>query len=166
MADLVKLRCADERDLTFVTGLAADDAVEPYLSPFAGEPDGLRELLSAAPLGLFVIETAAGEPIGAVALHVVSERSRLCQLSRLMIVPRMRGAGIGSQVVRLACQLAFGQGGMHRVQAEVYGDNSISQRLFERVGFTREGVRRRAYWRRDRWLDGVMYGLLEEELRG
>jgi RimJ/RimL family protein N-acetyltransferase len=83
-----------------------------------------------------------------------------------MIVPRMRGAGIGSQVVRLACQLALGQGGMHRVQAEVYGDNSISQRLFERVGFTREGVRRRAYWRRDRWLDGVMYGLLEEELRG
>jgi hypothetical protein len=25
-------------------------------------------------------------------------------------------------------------------------------------------VRRRAYWRRDRWLDGVMYGLLDEEL--
>jgi RimJ/RimL family protein N-acetyltransferase len=81
-----------------------------------------------------------------------------------MIVPRRRGAGIGSQAVRLACGLAFAQGGMHRVQAEVYSDNLASQRLFERVGFTREGVRRRAYWRRDRWLDGVMYGLLDDEL--
>lgn len=26
-------------------------------------------------------------------------------------------------------------------------------------------LRRAAYWRRDQWLDGVLYGLLAEELR-
>ena len=30
-------------------------------------------------------------------------------------------------------------------------------------GFTREGVRRKAYWRNDEWVDGVLYGLLAEE---
>ena len=34
----------------------------------------------------------------------------------------------------------------------------------ERAGFTREGVRRRAYWRDDEWVDGVLYGLVSEDL--
>jgi RimJ/RimL family protein N-acetyltransferase len=32
------------------------------------------------------------------------------------------------------------------------------------VGFVREGVRRRAYWRHGEWVDGVLYGLVREEL--
>ena len=54
--------------------------------------------------------------------------------------------------------------GYHRVQLEVYGFNEPAQRLFERAGFTREGTRRRAYWRQGEWTDGVLYGLLEEDL--
>jgi RimJ/RimL family protein N-acetyltransferase len=27
-----------------------------------------------------------------------------------------------------------------------------------------EGIRRQAYWRRGRWIDGVMFGILAEEL--
>jgi RimJ/RimL family protein N-acetyltransferase len=54
--------------------------------------------------------------------------------------------------------------GLHRIETQVYGDNLRGQRLFERAGFMREGTRRRAYWRREQWLDGVYYGLLAEEL--
>jgi len=34
----------------------------------------------------------------------------------------------------------------------------------ERVGFVREGVRRKAYWRNEQWVDGVLYGLVAEDL--
>ena len=34
----------------------------------------------------------------------------------------------------------------------------------ERSGFTREGVRRKAYLRNDGWVDGVLYGLVAEDL--
>ena len=30
--------------------------------------------------------------------------------------------------------------------------------------FMREGVRRKAYWRNDEWVDGVLYGLVAEDL--
>ncbi len=30
--------------------------------------------------------------------------------------------------------------------------------------FTREGVRRKAYWRNGEWVDGVLYGALAEEV--
>jgi RimJ/RimL family protein N-acetyltransferase len=68
------------------------------------------------------------------------------------------------EAIRLACLHALHDHDMHRVQAECYGDNPAAHRLFERAGFTHEGTRRRAYWRRGNWLDGVLFGLLADEL--
>ena len=47
---------------------------------------------------------------------------------------------------------------------EVYGFNERAIAHAERVGFVREGVKRKAYRRDDGWVDGVMYGLLREDL--
>ena len=35
----------------------------------------------------------------------------------------------------------------------------------ERSGFVREGVKRKAYLRDGEWVDGVLYGLVEEDLQ-
>ncbi len=50
-----------------------------------------------------------------------------------------RGQGIGAEAVRLCCQLAFEHIGANRVSGTVDVLNDRSWRLFERVGFTREG---------------------------
>ena len=84
-------------------------------------------------------------------------------MSRVMVRPDRRRSGIAGTAIELACAHALVDHGMHRVQAECYGDNPAAHRLFERAGFTREGIRRRAYWRRGGWLDGIMFGLLAEE---
>jgi RimJ/RimL family protein N-acetyltransferase len=47
---------------------------------------------------------------------------------------------------------------------EVYGFNERAMRHAERSGFLREGVRRKAYWRNAEWVDGVLYGLVVEDL--
>ena len=149
--------------------LAADPQVEPFLAFAAADEDRLRALMSApgpAPGsgGLWVIESADGETLGALGLTVVNTRSRICEISRVMIRPDRRRSGAALAAIRLACRRALHNHGMHRIQAECYGDNPAAHRLFERAGFTREGVRRRAYWRRGGWLDGVLFGLLAEEL--
>lgn len=114
--------------------------------------------------GLLVIESPQGEPLGGMALIVVNARSRICEISRVMLAPDSRGSGVALSAIRLACRHALCDQGMHRIQAECYGDNPTAHRLFERAGFTREGTRRHAYWRRGGWLDGVLFGLLAEEL--
>jgi RimJ/RimL family protein N-acetyltransferase len=53
--------------------------------------------------------------------------------------------------------------GFHRLQLEIYGFNERAMRHAERVGFVREGVRRKAYWRNAEWVDGVLYGLVAED---
>jgi RimJ/RimL family protein N-acetyltransferase len=159
---------ATEEDLPFLSKLAADPAVEPYLAFGAAEEERLRGVLhtpGSAPdsTALLRIESDAGETLGALALSLINSRSRICDISRLMIRPDRRRSGVAATAIALACAQALQDHRMHRVQTECYGDNAAAHRLFERVGFTREGVRRRAYWRRGRWLDGVMFGLLAEE---
>lgn len=36
----------------------------------------------------------------------------------------------------------------------------------ERAGFVREGVRRKTYWRNEQWVDGMLFGLIREDLEG
>ncbi len=164
----VSLRLADAGDISFLSSLARDPAVEPFLAVGSGDEEALRALLrepgaERGPDGLFVI-CADGEAAGGLALQVVNRRSRICELSHLMVRPDRRGAGVASAAVTLACRTALVEHGMHRIQLEVYEDNVPGQALFSRVGFVREGARRRAYWRRERWLDGVQFGMLDDEL--
>lgn len=169
MRDEVELRVATTADLGYLSELARDPLVEPYLAPGVADTDRLESITGRAqsagpPSGLFVIQTASGERLGGLALMTSSQRSRICDLTTLMVSPEARRSGVASAAVRLACRYALIEHGFHRLQAETYGDNLAGQRLFERIGFVREAVRRRAYWRRDQWLDGVMYGILAEEL--
>lgn len=165
---MLSLVGATEQDLPFLSELAADPEVEPYLSFGAAEPERLRAFLHApgpAPdsTALLLITSDAGDTLGALALTLVNSRSRICDISRVMVRPDRRRSGVAGAAIELACVHALWDHGMHRVQTECYGDNDAAHRLFERAGFTREGIRRRAYWRRGRWLDGVMFGLLAEE---
>jgi RimJ/RimL family protein N-acetyltransferase len=167
---VVELRPAGAGDLGFLSRLARDPLVEPYLAPGAGETERLEALLERTategpPSGLFVIQSDDAEPLGALALVLYSERSRICNLMTLMVSPAARGKGVARRALRRACRYALVEHGFHRLQAETYGDNLAAQRLFERAGFVREGARRQAYWRREQWLDGVMFGILAEELR-
>ncbi len=161
----VKLRLAtSDGDIAFLSALARDPSVEPFLAPGRGDPAALRELNGAEPpSGLYLIESE-GHNVGGFSVGWVNRRSQICDISRVMVDPDARGAGFARSAVRLASRNALIDHGLHRIQTEVYGDNLPGQRLFERAGFTREGTRRRAYRRRDRWLDGILYGLLADEL--
>lgn len=161
----MSLRLAEsEHDIAFLSALARHPSVEPFLAPGRGDPAALREFDGAQPpSGLYLIDSG-GQSVGGLAVAWVNHRSRICDISRVMMAPDARGAGLARAAVRLATRNALLEHGVHRIQTEVYGDNLPGQRLFERAGFTREGTRRCAYWRRDRWLDGILFGLLAEEL--
>jgi RimJ/RimL family protein N-acetyltransferase len=165
----LSLREATDEDVPYLSSLAADPEVEPFLAFGAADEDRMRSLIAAAgPApgsgGLLVVESEEQETLGAIGLTLVNTRCGICEVSRVMVRPDRRRSGIAATAIWLASRQALVEHEMHRVQAECYGDNAAAHRLFERVGFTREGTRRRAYWRRGGWLDGVLFGLLAEEL--
>jgi len=165
----VSIRRAGAADLDFLVSLYEHEDVEPFLAVVrAREREAVLEEIERSQsdpnaLGVFVIEVD-GERAGTMRFERYSERSRIAQLGGLAVHPSFRGNRVGDQAARLFQRHLVHELGFHRLQLEVYGFNERAQRHAERSGFQREGVRRKAYWRNDEWVDGVLYGLVAEDL--
>lgn len=71
--------------------------------------------------------------------------------------------GYTSEAARLLLSFAFGQLGLHRVEAACLPTNEASSGVLEKVGFTREGYAR-AYLRiNDKWADHLLYAILRDD---
>jgi RimJ/RimL family protein N-acetyltransferase len=165
----VSVRRATADDADFLAELVTHEKVEPYLA--ASRARGREEIVAeierseAEPdaFGLFVVEVD-GERAGTMHFQRANMRSRIASLGGLAIHPDFRGAQVADEAARLFQRHLFDDLGFHRAQLEIYGFNERAMRHAERAGFVREGVRRKAYWRNDEWVDGVLYGLVAEDL--
>ncbi len=161
------LRPAGPDDAGFLVALRTHPEAAPFLGlREAGEAALRQELARADPAlgGRFVITGEGGEDAGGLAWRLSNRRSRIVDLTEIVVLPEARGRGLAATAVREACRLLADRVDAHRFQLETYGFNTAGIRAFERAGFVREGVRRQAFWRRDAWQDGVLFGLLADEL--
>jgi RimJ/RimL family protein N-acetyltransferase len=147
--------------------------VEPYVAPsWASERGAVlaeieRSRAEPEEFGRFVIEVeedGSWHRAGALGFHLVSRHSRIAKCEGLAVHPDFRGRRVADDAARLLQRELFDRLGFHRLELECYGFNERAMRHAERVGFVGEGVRRRAYWRHERWNDGVLYGLVRDDL--
>jgi len=80
------------------------------------------------------------------------------------VLPDYRGKGIGKDLILTTLNAAF-EKNLERVQLDVFANNQTAIRLYEKVGFQHEGVRRRARFIDGQWSDLIMMGLLRSEFR-
>ena len=165
----VSIRRAHDDDVDFLVGLVTHEDVEPFLaaSRANGREDVLGEIARSAQepeaFGLFVVEVD-GERAGTMQFERTNARSRIASLGGLAVHPDFRGRRVADTAARLFRDHLFGDLGFHRLQMEIYGFNERAHAHAERAGFTREGARRKAYWRHGEWVDGVLYGLVVEDM--
>jgi RimJ/RimL family protein N-acetyltransferase len=168
------LRRAAASDVDFLVDLATNEDVEPFMSASAAKDrNGMLERIERSDkepehYGHFVIEvewSGSAWRAGTIAFSIVNERSRIAQLYGVMLHPDFRGRGLAAEATRLFARYLLVDLDFHRVQLEVYGFNERAIRHFERSGFLKEGVKRKAYRRHDEWVDGVLFGLVQEDLK-
>jgi RimJ/RimL family protein N-acetyltransferase len=166
----VTIRRARPEDADFIAELVTHEDVEPFLAAVRakGREDVLAEIerseAESDAFGVFLIEVD-GERAGTMRFDRANRRSRIADLGGLAVHPDHRGAKVADTAARLFQRHLFEELGFHRLQMEIYGFNERAMRHAERSGFVREGVRRKAYWRNDEWVDGVLYGLVVEDPR-
>jgi RimJ/RimL family protein N-acetyltransferase len=162
----VAIRPAGAEDVDFLVELYADEDVRPFLAA-AGSYDreGVTEQVAqdTESGGVMIVELD-GEPAGAMAWDLHNRRSAIVHVSGLAVHPRFRGRRLADDAARLLQHHLIRERGFHRIELEIYGFNERAQRHAERSGFVREGVRRKAYRHGDGWADGVLYGLVAEDL--
>lgn len=166
----VSMRRARPDDVDFLVELFTHEDVEPFLAAARPkDPESVRAEIDRSDtepgaFGLFVVEVD-GERAGSMRFTRANERSRIADLGGLAIHPDFRGRKVADEAARRFQRHLLGDLGFHRLQMEIYGFNERAMAHAERAGFTREGVRRKAYWRNDDWVDGVLYGLVAEDVR-
>jgi RimJ/RimL family protein N-acetyltransferase len=171
--DGVRLRRATPDDADFLVELTTHEDVEPYLAGSRPrERDGLLEEIERSQtepeeFGRFVVEVeddGKWRRAGEMGFELANRRSRIANLGNLAIHPDFRGRRLSDDAAKLLQRYLLFELGFHRLQLEIYGFNERAQRHAERAGFVREGARRLAYWRHGGWVDGVIYGLVREDL--
>ena len=163
------LRRATPGDVPFLVGLFTDADVAPFLA--AVRPTSEHDVAAEVERSerepdaycVLVLELD-GARIGTVTWERVNRRSRIASVSALAIDPALRGRGVGVAAARAVQQHLLRDVGFHRIQMEVYGFNERALRHAERARWIREGVRRSAYLRDGAWVDGILFGLVEEDL--
>jgi RimJ/RimL family protein N-acetyltransferase len=165
----VSLRRAEPDDVDFLLELVRHEDVQPFLGAVsaadresvAAEVD--RSLAEPHDFGRFVIEVD-GERAGTCGFEIANRRSAVAHLERLAVHPDFRGSRVSDDAARLLQRHLFHDLGYHRLQLEIYGFNERAQQHADRSGYVREGAKRKAYWRHGDWVDGVLYGLVADDV--
>lgn len=103
------------------------------------------------------------ELIGNGMVGFIDRYNRSCRLGITIGEKRYWGAGLGREALAVVIDYCFEMLGMNRIGAEVYAFNQRSVRLFESLGFRREGVIRQSVWKSGSFSDEYVYGLLRDE---
>ena len=171
--DGFRLRRATPDDVDFFLELGGHEDVEPFLRAVrTTDREELveeieRSLAEPRESGRFVIEVdEQGEwrRAGVMGFDLQNRRSRIANLGGLAVHPEFRGRRLADDAARLFQRHLLLDLDFHRLQLEIYGFNERAIQHAERSGFIREGVKRKAYRRHGEWVDGVLFGLVREDL--
>ena len=164
--------------------LRAADA--PVLSAYRSDEDTARYQSWEPPFTLARAEELIAQMAGADpdrpgwfqwAIELASERALIGDVGvglhdnrqqadlGFTLAPGRRGRGYATEAVRAVLDRLFDVQGVRRVSAECDARNLASARLLERVGFTREGLRRAHTLAKGEWTDDLLFGLLREDRR-
>lgn len=103
-----------------------------------------------------------GEIIGIAGFHSIDWTNRNTSIG-YWLAEQAQGKGTMTTVVRALVDHAFTEWSLHRVEIHCAPANHRSRAIPERLGFREEATLRETELVGGRWLDSVIYGLLESE---
>jgi ribosomal-protein-serine acetyltransferase len=103
-----------------------------------------------------------GPIIGVVGFHSVDWINRTTSIG-YWLSASARGRGVMTTAVRALVEHAFDEWNLHRIEIHCAPDNHRSRAIPKRLGFREEATLRETELIDGRYLDSVVYGLLEGE---
>ena len=158
----VNLRVMEKEDLPLLIDWNSN-------SEFYGEYSPLRQLSKTewekrydnltADNKWFFIEKKDGTKIGEIGHYMIGKLLEIYYY----LVQSERGKGYGTEAIMIMVDYLFLSRELMRVQATPDVSNVVSQRVLEKVGFTKEGIIRKSDFNRGKWGDDCLYSILREE---
>ena len=113
----------------------------------------------------FAIETTQGELIGFIGLKAICSRSRRAEIWIYIGSKSHWNKGVGSDSTQTLCSYAFKEMNLFRIWLECNPKFENVVRCYEKIGFVKEGVLRKSYYRDGSFQDTCIMGLLRSEFK-
>ena len=107
-----------------------------------------------------------GVPVGTIGLLSIDRKNSKAEYYIAMGETDYKGKGVAKKASKLILEYGFEKLGLNRIYLFTESGNIAAQRLFERVGFRREGIAKQDIKREERFVDRIMYGYLKENWGG
>jgi RimJ/RimL family protein N-acetyltransferase len=167
--DELLLRGPIESDVDTIAPAFRDPAVGGEASLPPVDADTLRVMLrdqlpgmrSQGLLAAYVIQDVRNdELLGGASLHHFDPLRDVVEIGYWLFVSA-RGRGVATRSVRQMTEHAAANG-IWRIEAHVRVGNNASERVLERLGFEREGIKRKYLRHGDERVDATLFSLLAD----
>ncbi|WP_068774293.1 GNAT family N-acetyltransferase [Paenibacillus sp. FJAT-26967] len=112
----------------------------------------------AMQLGIFYQNKLAG----CIGLHGIDRTNKSTSIG-YWLGAEFQGHGIMTDSCRALVNFVFAEYGLNRIEIRASEFNAKSRAIPERLHFVQEGCVRQSEWLYDRYVDHIIYGLLQEE---
>ncbi len=112
-----------------------------------------------------VITSESGKVVGRITLNGIVRGPLLSCSVGYWVSAAENGRGLATAALRDIARLAFGELGLHRIQAETLRNNAASQRVLRRNGFVRIGLAPKYLKIAGEWQDCILFQLINQAMR-
>lgn len=169
--DRVRLAAHEKDDNPIIRRWYDDPEFPHLLEYFPARPQRLEAVETALDrmdrsekdflFGIRLVET--DDLIGLISLEQIDWPNGTAWMGVGIGEAEHRGKGYGTEAIRLLLKFAFHEINLHRVQLTVFAYNPAAVAVYEKLGFTKEGVFRQRLHRDGQRHDVLIYGLLRPE---
>ncbi|MGG0657872.1 GNAT family N-acetyltransferase [Rummeliibacillus pycnus] len=101
--------------------------------------------------------------IGELSILDIIEEDRKAGFRISMNSIALTGNGYGTEAIKRIIHFVFKELGLNRLQLEVFSHNPRGIRVYEKVGFKKEGVLRQALYYNGTYSDEIIMGMLKSD---
>lgn len=113
-------------------------------------------------LDLAIIDQTNLCVVGEVVFNEYDEDTQSVNF-RILIGEKGRGKGLGTEATELFIQYGFERMGLRRIELDVYSFNPRAEKVYQKVGFVLEGVKRENYIYNGEYFDTKLYAMLRSD---
>ena len=126
--------------------------------------EAIRDKNDETKMDLTIVDKKSDQPIGRILVTRIDRHSDSLDVTKLYIGDKdFRGKGLGEEAMRLILAYFFTFMHMERVSLDYYTGNKRAQNLYEKMGFTGEGIARNATKKNGRYFDLNLMSMLRSE---
>jgi RimJ/RimL family protein N-acetyltransferase len=138
---------------------------DPYPQSKKEEKKWFEKLLEDEEAKIFTILKKDSVPIGVVYLSKIDWRDRNARASIMIGVKKEWGKGYGVDAMKTLLKFAFEEMNLHRVELDVFEENSKAISCYKKCGFKKEGERSENYFLDGKYLNSYLMAVLDREFK-